>query len=949
MFYRSIIATCLFVSGFLGGVAAQPVSRMNTFPNQVRETLSLNKGWKFHLGDIPFPEIKGHRDSYQNAKAGRAWGAAAPGYDDNAWRTVDLPHDWAIESPPDSSANLAQGYRKRGFGWYRRNFKLDPADRGKHLELQFEGISTHCTVWFNGTIIHRNWSGYSSFYPDITALAKYGDDLNTLAIRVDAVAQEGWWYEGAGIYRDVWLVKRSPVHIITDGVFANPVKTDPGNWQIPAEITLANSAKGIEDVRVEMSLLDRTGQRLVNGSTNVTINSLQQAVGKINLTVNNPELWSPETPVLYQVVTTVYSKDKIVDSLVTRCGFRTLRFDADSGFFLNEKNVKLKGVCNHQDHAGVGVAMPKSILEFRLRKLKEMGVNAYRCAHNAPSVDLLDLCDEMGIMVMDENRNFNSSPEYVGQLRWLVRRDRNRPSVILWSVFNEEPMQGTEIGYEMVRRMSAEVKALDTTRPVTAAMNGGLFAPSNVSQAVDVVGFNYQIKSYDKFHEANPTLPLTSSEDVSGVIIRGEYKTDKAKNLLDSYDTNFPSWGTSHRNGWKVIAERPYLAGGFVWTGFDYHGEPTPFQWPTVSSNFGIMDLCGFPKSAYYIHQAFWLNDKDVLSLIPHWNWTADTIGKPIKVMALTNADRVKLLLNGKLISEKPVDKYDMVSWEVPYKPGKLEAIGYKAGKEVSGFSVETTGEPVSLQLIPDRTAIKNNGIDAIPVTVQALDSKGRPVPTANLPVQFGINSSATIIGLGNGNPNSHEPEKGNKRSLFNGLAQVIIQSAEGATQSVVLTAKSPGLKPAKTTIKLIPSKPLSYVPTVSGNIILDKWVVSPASGSRIDPNQEIASNDMNSWMPVKPGQFQPTSEGAFIVFRTKFTPYGSQQQAGGVITVARVQGKAEIWLDGKLLHAKSTYETEDVSVAFPPGKGERTLNILVEGRSGGQMGLGGLVEIRSR
>src|SRR6218665_2189016 len=616
------------------------------------ETLSLNRGWKFHLGDIPFPEIKGHNMTYSSAKAGKSWGAAAPGYDDKEWRALDLPHDWAVEQPFDSNANVSQGYRARGIGWYRRNFKLDPNDKGKHLELQFDGIATHCTVWVNGTVVHRNWSGYTSFYIDITALAKYGEEHNNIAIRVDATAQEGWWYEGAGIYRNTWLVKRSAVHIATNGVFAHPVKKSGNSWAIPAEVIIGNSGKQPADVSVDVTVTDHKGKQVAQQQTYLQVQALDQTAASISLDVNDPALWSPEKPTLYKVITRIRQQGRLSDSIVTTCGFRSIRFTADSGFYLNGQRVKIKGVCNHQDAAGVGVAVPPSLWEFRLRKLKEMGTNAYRCAHNAPSKEFLEACDSIGIMVMDENRNFNSSPEYVRQLEWMVRRDRNHPSIILWSVFNEEPMQGTENGYEMVRRMSAVVKSLDTTRPVTAAMNGGFFAPVNVSQAVDVAGFNYQMNQYDNFHHTNPILPLTSSEDVSGLMQRGVYVTDKEDHLLDSYDTQKPGWGSTHRDGWKAVAERDYLAGCFIWTGFDYRGEPTPYTWPTAGSNFGIMDLCGFPKAAYYLHQAQWVSEKPVLHLIPHWNWPADSIGKLIRVMVFSNSDVVRLSLNVKLIGE---------------------------------------------------------------------------------------------------------------------------------------------------------------------------------------------------------------------------------------------------------------------------------------------------------
>lgn len=909
-----------------------------------REKLSLDKGWRFHLGDIPFPEVKGHLESYFNAKAGKAGGAAATDYDDTNWLILNLPHDWAIEGKIDSTANLAQGYRKRGIGWYRRTFKIDPKDRGKNLELQFDGISTHCTVWLNGNVVHRNWSGYTSFYIDMTDMAKYGDDLNVISIRVDAVDQEGWWYEGAGIYRHTWLVKSSPLHIITDGVFANPVKKSTSEWEIPVEVTLQNSEYLSKDVAISSTLVDSKGNEITAAEIAVKASPTDKTVANLSLKVNNPELWSVEHPILYKVKIVVKENGQITDTLTTACGFRTIRFTADSGFYLNDKPLKLKGVCNHQDHAGVGVAVPNSLWDFRIKKLKEMGANAYRCAHNPPSKEFLDACDRLGILVMDENRNFNSSPEYMSQLTWMVRRDRNHPSIILWSVFNEEPMQGTEIGYKMVKRMSAEVKKLDTTRPVTAAANGGLFEPINVSQAVDVVGFNYQMDNYDRFHKEHPEMILTSSEDASAYMIRGNYTTDLTKHILDAYDTQRASWGATHRETWKTIAERPYLLGCFIWTGFDYHGEPSPFDWPTAGSNFGIMDLCGFPKTAFYIHQAQWIKDKPILQLVPHWNW--EKAGTPVKVMAISNAEKVKLILNGKVLSEQKVDQYEMNSWEVPYEAGKLEAVGYRNGKKVSNFTVETTGKPAQIRLTPDRNKIKGDGWDAVPVTVEVLDSKGRAVQTADLPIEFEVQGSGEIIGLGNGDPNSHEMEKGNKRSLFNGLAQVILQSKEGGSGKLILKANSLGLKSAVLSLEVQAVADIPSVGVIKPYMVLDKWLLSPTSALKPDPNKEIASNDMNSWQSVTAGQLRVFVDGNFAVYRNSFRPYQAQQDNGGKIIFKDLKGKAEIWLDRKLLAVKKDEAETDFIVQFPDGKGQRELSVLIETNTGNRAGLGGLVTI---
>jgi beta-galactosidase len=810
----------------LFGVAASAASGQSesvNSPQTPRETLSLDQGWRFHLGDVPFTAFGDSgglafgpaKINDHDAKTGAAWGAAASHFNDTNWRQLDLPHDWAVEQPFDRQANESEGYHPRGIAWYRRQFRLDPADRGKNVELQFDGVAMHGTVWFNGSPVCHNSCGYNSFHIDITPMARYGNDLNTIAVRVDADIMEGWWYEGAGIYRHTWLVKRSPVHIVTDGVYANPVKSADGSWTIPVEATLKNSGRETAAAVVAVKVVDPDGKEVVGGrSETIRLDSLSQGVARLLLSVPAPRPWSLDRPTLYEVRTTVLSDNKPTDSVTTQCGFRTIRFDA-KGFYLNDQPLEIQGVCCHQDHAGVGVAVPDSIWEFRLRKLKEMGVNAYRCAHNPPSKELLDLCDRMGILVMDETRHFNPAPEYMAQLEWLVRRDRNHPSVILWSLFNEEKLQDREEGVEISRYMNTLVKRLDSTRYTTGAQNMGQLGrdgkanPQNAAQVVDVVGVNYQADKYDQIRAAYPDKPIISSEDGSQVSTRGEFFTDRSRNTVSSYDDRYQNWQSTNRSAWTSIAQHSSFAGGFLWTGFDYRGEPSPYGWPSVSSYFGSLDSCGFPKTGFYIRQAFWVHDKPVLALVPHWNW-AGREGQPIKVRVLTNADTVALSLNGQLIEEKKVDPFEMADWQVPYAPGKLEAVAKKDGQEVSRCFVETTGEPTALRLTPDRTAMAGDGEDAVPVTVEALDNAGRPVPTANLAVEFEISGPGAIIGLGNGDPTSHEPDKGNKRSLFNGLAQVILQSQRGNSGNLVLRAKAEGLKPAETIIgiKEIPLPP---------------------------------------------------------------------------------------------------------------------------------------------
>jgi beta-galactosidase len=712
---------------------------------------------------------------------------------------------------------------------------------------------------------------------------------------------------------------------------------------VPVVATLANIAEDAEKVELEALLFDRAGREIAKGRAEASITPLDRGEARIELPVANPALWSVDTPNLYTLHTRLFHAGKQVDERRVELGFRTFRFDPKLGFFLNDQPMKIKGTCNHQDHAGVGVAVPDSMWEWRIRRLKELGSNAIRVAHNAPSTELLDACDRLGMLVMDENRVFNVSPEYMDQLTWLVRRDRNRPSVFMWSVFNEEPMQGTPQGYEMVRRMADAVKELDDQRPVTAAMNDGMFTPSNVSKAVDVVGFNYQPHLYDRFHAAFPDLPLTSSEDTSAFMTRGEYVTDRSRHILASYDEEKADWGRTHRDSWKMIATRPFLAGTFVWTGFDYHGEPSPFEWPSQSSFFGIMDLCGFPKTAFYIHRAQWVNDQPLLDLVPHWNWPGRE-GKPVKVMALTNVDRVRLLLNGRPVSEVAVDRFEMPSWEVPYFPGKLEAVGFRGGREVIRTAVETTGPAVALRLTPDRNAMAANGEDAQPFTVDAVDTKGRHVPTANLAVDFAI-SGGEIIGLGNGNPNSHEPEKGSRRSLFNGLAQVIVQAGSQPGR-LTLAASAPGLRSARSSVRLMPSKPREQAPSTKPTLIVQGWRQSPNSQQRIDPNVVLADNDMNSWTNVASGEIQPNGTGEWSLFRAIFTPRKATRERGGTLIFSSITGTAEVWIGGTLRGRKVDPAPGRLQVPLEAGEGERTVSVLVRSVGGRQGGLGGIAYV---
>ena len=740
--------------------------------------------------------------------------------------------------------------------------------------------------------------------------------------------------------------------MITDGLYATPRPPDTestgrSQWQLPVEVTLENTGKQAAAVTVQIEVVDPSGKVVAQQDQRATVPLFAQATVSFPVSVNAPALWSLDRTNLYHVSARVLQDNKKIDEVALDTGFRRIRFDADQGFFLNDRHLKLKGVCLHQDHAGVGVAVPLSIWEYRLRRLKELGVNAIRFSHNAPDAEVLNLVDRMGFLVMDENRNFNPSPDYMRQLEWMVRRDRHHPGIIFWSVFNEEPMQGSEAGYEMVRRMAAAVKALDDTRPVTAAMSDGLFNPVNVSQAVDVAGLNYQVPSYDRFHKANPRLPMTSSEDTSAFMTRGEFTTDKSKNLIASYDDEFAPWGNSHMDAWQAIDTRPFMAGGFIWTGFDYRGEPTPNEWPSVSSVFGIMDMNGFPKTAYFLHQVQWIKDRPLIYIAPHWNWSGKE-GQDIRVMVMANTERVKLMLNGKTIGEQKADPYRMNTFQVAYAPGRLEAIGINGEREVARAAVETTGTAVALQLLPDRKNLSGDGWDAMPVTVQAVDAQGRVVPEADNEVTFEIRGAGKSLGHGNGNPNSHENEKGKTRQLFHGLAALIVQSQAGGAGTLDIAASAAGLKTAKTSIQIKAAAPLAAVVASAPISLLHTWRISPASANRPDPNQMVADNDMNSWGSGHVPMDEPPQPNAnWRLFRTDFTPRADLADGGAHIVFAHINGKAEIWLDGKLLGKTDGYDSRNFSVKLPAGNKKRVMTVVVEAQENKTSGIDDLVTIK--
>jgi beta-galactosidase len=781
----------------------------------LREQINFDDNWKFHFGNAADPAKDfNYKIAAIFSKTGKTDNTALDSkFNDSAWRTLDLPHDWAVELPFVNSPNFdvqSHGYKPVGglypetsIGWYRKRFTIARKDSGQRFQLQFDGIFRDANIWVNGIYLGNNQSGYVGVSYDITDFANFDRD-NIVVVRADASQYEGWFYEGAGIYRHVWLNKYNNLHIATDGVFVHADVKGKGAT-VNIETTVENQNLSAGNCNVFTYITNREGQKIAQSTEQpLSVQPFGTATAKQKIAVTNPKLWSIEDPYLYRVVSVVKSGGKVVDTFRQRFGIRTIRFDATLGLFLNDKHVKVKGTNNHQDHAGVGSAIPDYLQYYRVRLLKDLGSNAYRTSHNSPTPELLDACDSLGMLVLDEQRLLNSGPEYMNQFERLIKRDRNHPSVFLWSIGNEEGwIHTTTTGKRIAQTMLAKQKELDPTRTSTYAADvANVF--KGVNEVIPIRGFNYRQFAVADYHRDHPSQPVMGTEMGSTVTTRGIYTKDSVIGYVPDQDITAPWWASTAETWWTLAADNPYWIGGFVWTGLDYRGEPTPFQWPNINSHFGIMDVCGFPKNIYYYYQSWW-TEKDVLHISPHWNWKGKE-GKPIDVWVNTNADNVELYLNGKSLGKKvmPINRH--LQWSVNYEPGTLEAVAFKKGRRLT-TKVETTGEPYEVVVTPYKTTMLADGKDAAVLNISVVDRQGREVPDANNLITFSLTGDAKIIGVGNGDPSSHEPDKisnGNwQRKLFNGKCQVILQA--GNTESIIkFEASSQGLQKGGTGIHSI-------------------------------------------------------------------------------------------------------------------------------------------------
>ena len=766
----------------------------------------LDANWRFQA-------LAGKTVDHSVPHAAATHAQVAEDFDDSAWRVVQLPHDYIVEGKYDPKADKGHGFLPVYPAWYRRHFSLAASDSGKAVWLDFEGVYRDAHVYLNGKLLGRHQGGYTPFRFDISKSANFGGD-NVLAVYVDPTKFEGWWYEGGGIYRHVWLNVADPVHVLPWGVYVisdiHNVR-DNASADLTIQTSVVNESHQRHTCEIVSTVSDPLGQSVARLSNELILSPGESGSITQVAALKQVALWSLENRNLYTLTTQIFRGGSLVDAHTQKFGIRTLRYDADKGFFLNEQHVELQGTCNHQDFVGVGIGAPDSLWYWRVRKLKEIGCNAVRCSHNLMAPAFYDACDELGMLVMDENRRLGDDygpKTAVGDPytnMWhvdeMVLRDRNHPSIIMWSLCNEEyKVQNSHYGKEVFAALMQSVHKYDRTRPITCAMNGnwgkrqiGWDANADFHRlhgfetVENLQGCNYDPFNYDRFHKAYPHLKMFGSEIGSNTSDRGIYKTDIPAGLVSAYHGD-------PEKSWQPVAVRPFIAGGFVWTGFDYRGEPTPCGWPSINSHFGLLDMCGFPKDAAMYYKAWWDN-KPLVHIFPHWNWHGHE-GKTIRVWCYGNCDKIELRVNGTSYGTKAMPRLKHIQWDVPYAPGHIEAYGYNHGSLSAIHRIETTGRAAALLLTPDRYVLQADGQDTVPIAVSVVDSAGRIVPTADNKVRFSVTGAGMNAGVGNGDPACLQPNQANYRSAFNGLCMVLAR-ANNTGGIIRVRATAPNLQPA--------------------------------------------------------------------------------------------------------------------------------------------------------
>lgn len=780
----------------------------------MRETLLFNEGWLFHKGDIEsvFPTNKGaayiqaKTERYHMGPASIRYQSATDSYSNDTlfnadkWEWVTLPHDYVVFQKVSTDYNNALGYLKYDNAWYRKLFTIESIDKEKRITLEFDGIATNATIYFNGVLLKHNFCGYNSFEVDITDFVKF-DEENVLAVYVNTQNHEGWWYEGGGIYRSVRLVKTEKISVDRYGVYVVPEKISDTRWNVNYELTLVSINDKEEDVVAKIELIDAEGKTVDEISNIITAKPNINTTESFSTTIDNPVLWDIDNPYQYTIKTTILKNNVKIDEYSTKTGFRYFRCTANEGFVLNDKPVKIMGVCNHEDCGLFGKAVPENIHRYRMQMIKEMGANGYRTSHYQQNAAILDAADDLGFIVFDEARWFSSSDEAKEQLRELVKRDRNRPSVFFWSLSNEEPCHLTEMGKRITRTLMAEVESLDKTRVVTSAVSNDPEV-ATVFDLLDVIGINYNFPIYEKIRKTYPEKPLISSENCATGTTRGWYYDDCAqKGYRSAYDKDTDSWFRSREHTWKCISAQSYIMGGYQWTAFDHRGETV---WPRLCSASGAIDMYMQKKDAFYQNQSFWIKEP-MIHMLPHWDIEAYE-NQNVKVWAYTNCQEAELLINGKSYGRQTIEPYFHAEWNVPYEKGRAEVIGYIDGTEAARDIKETSKEPKRLMLRLENK-IKKTGDVAI-VTCYTLDEDGRFVANATPTVEFFTNKLGRVVSTGSDNTD-HRPIAEPTRKMWEGYISVAIgiNTNNGCyvdeKGAIRLYARAEGLEPAMLEIRI--------------------------------------------------------------------------------------------------------------------------------------------------
>ena len=847
-------------------------------PTVTRERIAFNDNWLFTKDD---PTDTGDQLSYEKLKAwiipigadlttnapvarpegnpGAAVVYTQDNFDDQGWRKINLPHDWAVEGPFEQKNEGSTGKLKYwGPVWYRKHFSLPATDAGKKIKLDIDGAMSFSEVWLNGQFVGGWPYGYSSFELDLTPFLKVGGN-NVLAIRLDSPSESSRWYPGAGLYRNLWLVKTAPVHVGHWGTYITTPEVSAAAATVNMHFNVDNESDGHATVAVKNEIFELNAKGMKSKSiASVTtdgfeVGARQSKTCGSQITFGKPKLWSLKHPQRYVLVTSISQNGRLVDSYETAFGIRTVEFTAEKGLTFNGEIVKMNGVCDHHDLGALGAAVNTRALERQIQILQEMGCNAIRTSHNPPAPELLDLCDRMGMVVMDETfdcwvRSKRKGDYHTFYSDWhekdtraLIRRDRNHPCVILWSIGNEIGEQGDPVrGHAVGRELAAIVHSEDPTRPVTAACNNGQAGYNGFQHVLDVFGYNYKPYEYARFRGTNANIPLFGSETASCISSRGEYffpvSDDKSKGQADfqmsSYDLYAPRWATIPDAEFKGQDANPFVAGEFVWTGFDYIGEPTPYdsdrsnllnytdpaekaraeqelkelgkiKVPSRSSYFGIIDLAGFKKDRFYIYQAHWRPDFPMAHILPHWNWP-DRVGQVTPVHVYTSGDEAELFLNGKSLGKKKKGPLEYrLRWDdVVYQPGELKVVAYKNGKRWAADVMKTTGPAAKLTLRPDRPTIAADGNDLCYLTLSVADKKGSMIPRSKNKIHFDIEGPGEIVATDNGDATDLTVFQTSERKAYNGLCLVIVRAKPGVPGVIEVTAQADGLQTASALIK---------------------------------------------------------------------------------------------------------------------------------------------------